>query len=71
MQKQFIIIIEFNMDWCEELEDIKTLKVEIQGITSMSFETDKGWVKKQYCIYSYPPYLGQRIWVRENKLFKN
>jgi hypothetical protein len=56
------------MDWYEEIEDVKRLKVEIQGITSLGFETDKGWVKKNYCIYTYPPYLGQRIWAKESKL---
>ena len=49
---------------------VKRIKLEILEITLWSFKTDKGYVKKEYCIYKHPPYVGQKIWVRENRLFK-
>jgi hypothetical protein len=58
------------MDWYEEQEEVKKVKVTILFITGTNFETNKGWVKKAYCLYAHPPYLGQKIWVRENQLYK-
>lgn len=54
----------------EQIEEVKRVKAEILEINLWSFKTDKGWVKKQYCLYAHPPYVGQKIWVRENKFFK-
>lgn len=50
--------------------NVKRVKVTVLSITGVSFETNKGWVDKVNCIYSYPPYFGQKIWVRKNKLYK-
>ncbi len=58
------------MDILDIDTSVKRTKAKILGITSISFETNKGWIKKGHCIYAHPPYLGQRIWVRENRLFK-
>jgi len=54
----------------EQVEEVKRVKAEILEINLWSFKTDKGWVKKEYCLYAHPPYVSQKIWVRENKFFK-
>lgn len=49
--------------------NVKRIKIKIIGITNQMFQTEKGWVFRNNCIYAYPPYIGQRIWVKENKLY--
>ncbi len=58
------------MDWYYDQAEFNTVKAEILHINLWSFKTDKGWVKKAYCLYAHPPYVGQKIWVRENQFFK-
>tara|TARA_R110000787_G_scaffold242733_1_gene348765 strand:- start:342 stop:515 length:174 start_codon:yes stop_codon:yes gene_type:complete len=48
--------------------NVKRVKLKTLRITNEMFQTEKGWVFKNNCIYAYPPYIGQRIWVKENKL---
>lgn len=58
------------MDWYKKQAEVKRVKAEIISWNLWSFETDKGRVKKEYCLYAHPPYVGQKIWVRENQFYK-
>jgi len=50
--------------------EVKRVKAEILQISLWSFKTNKGWVKKEHCLYAHPPYVGQEISVRKNQFFK-